>query len=191
MQALTQISSGFRAQFLRPWMRRSLAHGVYATLFLGAIVGISNPAQANPQGLEGHYLGGGISVGATSGGQTDDGQALGGNVQGRVDIPNAPVSLRGSVIFTEDNAAFVPMISYDLAVNDRTNIYAGGGASLLLDGGKTTPIGNRDAFAVTAGVETGLTDKLAVYGDVKWGINAYEKSPADALSIQMGAAYRF
>ncbi|KKJ00829.1 outer membrane beta-barrel protein [Prochlorothrix hollandica] len=169
---------------------KTFAASAFSIFSVVAIFG-ANPAAANPQGLEGSYLGAGVSIGTTSGGQGDDGRTMGGNVQGRFDVPNAPISLRGSVLFTDENAAFVPMVSYDLAVSENTNIYAGGGASLLLDNNSTTPLGNRDAFALTAGVETGLTDNLAVYGDVKLGINAYEKSLADALSIQVGAAYRF
>ncbi|MEB3164821.1 MAG: outer membrane beta-barrel protein [Prochlorothrix sp.] len=169
----------------------TLAASVLTVLSAAAIVGSARPAAANPEGLDGHYLGGGLSIGTTSGGQANDERTLGGNVQSRFDIPNAPVSLRGSVLFTDENATFVPMLSYDLAVSDSTNLYAGGGGSFVLSNDSTTPLGNRDAFALTAGVESGLTDRLAVYGDVKLGINAYEKSWADALSVQMGAAYRF
>ncbi|MEB3273745.1 MAG: outer membrane beta-barrel protein [Prochlorothrix sp.] len=168
-----------------------LTASVLTVLSAATIFGTPRPAAANPQGLDGHYLGGGLSIGTTSGGQGNDERTLGGNVQGRVDIPNAPLSVRGSVLFTDANATFVPMLSYDLALNDQTNLYAGGGGSFVLSDDSTTPLGNRDAFALTAGVETGLTDRLAVYGDMKLGINAYEKSWADSLSLQVGAAYRF
>lgn len=171
---------------------KSITCSIVSALSLVAVISVANPAVADERtGLEGHYLGAGLSGGLTEGGQGNDGRTVGGNVQGRVDIPHAPISVRGSALFTDENAAFVPIISYDLAVNDRTNIYAGGGASFLLNDESTTPLGNRNAFALTLGVESELTEKFGIYSDVKWGINAYENSFADAMSVQAGAAYRF
>ena len=171
---------------------KSLTASILSAISLVSIVSLAGPAAANERtGMEGHYVGAGLSAGVTDGGEGNDGRTIGGNVQGRFDVPNAPVSVRGAALFTDSNAAFVPTVSYDLAVNDSTNIYAGGGASLLLNDDTATPLGNRNAFTLTVGVESSLTEKIGVYSDVKWGINAYEGNTADAVSVQMGASYRF
>lgn len=146
-----------------------------------------------PTGTDASYLGGGISVGVTNGGSPiyDDDAQFGGNVQGRFAIPNTPVSARGALLFGGDTVAVMPIISYDVPVNNNTNVYLGAGYSFVGDEGESTPLGNKDAVVLTTGVESQVTDKVVVYGDVKLGIDAYENSSASAASIQAGAAYRF
>jgi outer membrane autotransporter protein len=171
---------------------KSLTIATFSALSIASVLNFAKPAAADERtGLDGSYLGSGLSIGLSQGGQADQGREIGGNVQGRIDIPNVPISLRGSALFTDQNAAFVPMISYDLAVGHNTNVYVGGGASLLLNDDGNTPLGDRNAFAATLGVESAMTDRIAVYSDVKLGINAFEKNTADAVSLQVGAAYRF
>lgn len=146
-----------------------------------------------PTGTDASYLGGGIAVGVTDGGSPiyDDDSQFGGNVQGRFAIPNTPISARGALLFGGDTVAVMPMISYDVSVNNNTNVYLGAGYSFVADEGESTPLGNKDAVVLTTGVESQVTDKVVVYGDVKLGIDAYENSSASAASIQAGAAYRF
>ena len=52
-------------------------------------------------------------------------------------------------------------------------------------------MGNKNAAVITLGAESEVSDSLIVYGDAKWGIDAYENSTADAVSLQGGLGYRF
>ena len=166
---------------------------VFAPVFLSS--GQANAAQlaTQPTGTNASYLGAGISVGVTnSGNPGDDGDAdFGGNVQGRFAIPNTPVSARGAILFNDESAALMPMISYDVPVTNNANIYLGAGYSFVTGNGKLTPLGNKDAVVLTAGSEAQVSRNIVVYGDAKWGINAYEDSSAEPVSLQAGVAYRF
>jgi len=165
-----------------------------ATLSALAIVPIffsANPASAKPIVFDGSYIGAGVSAGVTNGGQNGDAATFGGNIQGRFAVPNAPVSVRGAVLFSGENAAIMPMVSYDIPIAKNANIYAGAGYSFVEKDGKPTPLGNKSAAVLTAGAEAGITNNIVVYGDAKWGIDAYRNSKADALSFQAGLGYRF
>ncbi len=148
-------------------------------------------ASAQPKGLEGSYIGAGISPGLTNGGQNGDAATFGGNIQGRVDLGKAPVSLRGAILFSDETSAIMPIVSYDVPIAESTNLYAGAGYSFVEADGKPTPLGNRDAAVLTVGIEREVVDRLVLYSDTKLGISAYKDSPASALSVQFGAAYRF
>jgi hypothetical protein len=52
-------------------------------------------------------------------------------------------------------------------------------------------LGNQDSVVLTTGVETGVGRNVVLYSDVKWGIDAYEDSSKDAVSLQLGAGFRF
>ncbi len=148
-------------------------------------------ASANPYVFNSSYIGAGYSAGVTSGGTPNSSAVDGGNIQGRVAIPGVPISVRGSVLFTQSNSAVIPYVTYDIPVANNVNIYTGAGYSFVQKEGQRTPIGNRDAFVVTAGAEAGITPRIVGYGDVKWGVDAYKNSPADSLSFQAGLGYRF
>ncbi len=148
-------------------------------------------ASAKPIMFDGSYVGAGVAAGVTNGGQQGDAATLGGNIQGRVAVPNVPVSVRGAVLFTNENSAIMPIVTYDVPVANNTNVYVGAGYSFVQKDGKPTPLGNRDAAVITAGAETGIGDHVVVYGDAKVGIKAYENSSASALSLQAGLGYRF
>ncbi len=148
-------------------------------------------AAAQPTGMDGSYIGVGIAGGVTSGGQGNDGEVFGGNVQGRYAIPEASMSARGAVLFGGDAAAIMPMLTVDTPIADNTNLYFGAGYSWITDEGDNTPLGNRNAAVITLGAESEVSDRLIVYGDAKWGIDAYENSSADAVSLQGGLGYRF
>lgn len=165
---------------------------VFAPAFLSAGKASAQTA-VQPTGTDASYLGAGISVGVTNGGSSiyDDDSQFGGNVQGRFAIPNTPVSARGALLFGGDTIAVMPMISYDVPVNNNTNVYLGAGYSFVGDKGKSTPLGNKDAVVLTTGVESQINNKVIAYGDVKLGIDAYENSSASAASIQAGVGYRF
>ncbi|MFN6565659.1 histidine kinase [Nostoc minutum NIES-26] len=160
-----------------------------ASIILSA--GIASAQTAGTAGTNSNYIGAGISAGATSGGQGDDDAQFGGNVQGRYAIPNAPVSLRGAVLFGGDATAIMPIVTYDMPIAKNTNVYFGGGYSFVTDEGKNTPLGNENAPVVTLGAESLVAKNIIAYGDAKWGIDAYKNSDADAVSFQAGLGYRF
>lgn len=165
-----------------------LITGLFSNLLFSTITS----AQPQPhKGTDGNYIGAGLSVGVTEGGQTSDAPALGGNIQGRYDIKNSPISLRGSAIFTDENLAIIPSVSYDVALAKNVNGYLGVGYSVITNEAKTSPIGNQDSLILSMGGEAQVSNHVMVYGDAKWGINAYQNSPADAVSLQMGLGYKF
>jgi hypothetical protein len=147
-------------------------------------------AMAQP-GMTGSYVGAGVAGGVTNGGRGNDDAVFGGNIQGRFAIPDAPLSVRGAVLFGGKTSAIIPTLTYDAPIGQNTNLYVGGGYSFVGDDGDRTQIGNRDAAVITAGVESEVAKSVVVYGDAKWGINAYENSSADALTLQGGVGIRF
>ncbi len=165
-----------------------------AALIVSSIVfsaGVASAQPSQPKGMNGSYIGAGVAAGVTNGGQQNDEALFGGNVQGRAFIPNAPVSVRGSVLWGGDATAIMPMVTYDAPIAKNTNVYLGGGYSFITDEGKNTPLGNKNAPVLTLGAESEVARNTVVYGDAKWGIDAYENSDADALSFQAGVGYRF
>ncbi len=144
-----------------------------------------------PNGTRANYAG----VGLVGGFQSNGGSSkIGGSVTGRYALPNAPLSLRGTAQFNDKNASFQPMVTYDLPVAPGVNLYGGGGASVLLNN-KKSPLGDRNAFALTAGIEGQVAPRTVLFGDVRWGINGVDKANsndnAQAISVQAGAAYQF
>ncbi len=174
---------------MKPTSISSLAIATLATVLGSATLATAQPA---PQrGTDASYVGVGVSAGLMNGGQGNDAAILGGNVQGRAAIPNVPVSLRGAVLFSDETSAIMPLASYDIPIAPNTNLYVGGGYSFVERDGRRTPLGNRNAPVVVVGAEAELGRNVVAYGDAKWGIDAYQNSPADALSIQGGVGMRF
>lgn len=163
---------------------------IFATLTMVSL--IAKPSFAGtPSGTDGNYIGAGLAAGVTNGGQNNDAATLGGNIQGRYHIEDSPISVRGSILFTDENAALIPMVSYDVPIAERVNGYVGLGYSFVEDNGQATPLGNRDAVVLSLGTEAEVGSHVMMYGDAKWGIDAYENSPASAVSIQAGVGYKF
>ena len=148
-------------------------------------------ASAQPKGTDANYFGAGVSAGVTNGGADGDAATLGGSLSGRLTTPQVPVSVRGSVLFTDETSAIIPTVSYDLPVAKNTNVYVGAGYSFVQESGKPTPLGNQNAPVVTVGAETQLGQSLVLYGNSKLGINAYQDSSASAVSFQAGAGFKF
>jgi hypothetical protein len=142
-------------------------------------------------GLAGSYIGAGIGAGVTNGGRQNDAATFGGNVQGRYAITNTPVSIRGTALFGGDSTAIMPILTYDAPIAKNTNLYIGGGYSFQTDEGKASQLGNRNAPVLTLGAESEVAKNIVIYGDAKWGIDAYKNSDADAVSLQTGLGYRF
>ena len=163
-----------------------------ATLTLVSLMAKPGLALENStKGTDGNYIGAGISAGVTNGGQNGDAATLGANIQGRYSVRNTPISVRGSALFTDENVALIPTISYDVPITNNFNGYLGLGYSFVVDNGEPTPLGNRDSIVLTLGGEAEVGSNIMVYGDTKFGINAYENSPASALSLQAGVGYKF
>ena len=152
---------------------------------------LADSASAQPKGFSDSYVGAGVAAGVTNGGQNNDAATFGGTIDGRFAIPNTPVSVRGSVIYSDDTSAIIPTITYDAGIARNTNVYGGVGYSFVEENGQPTPAGNDDAVVLTAGVESKVTKDIVVYGNTKWGINAYQEGGADSLSFQAGAGLRF
>ncbi|HIK55142.1 MAG TPA: outer membrane beta-barrel protein [Synechococcales cyanobacterium M55_K2018_004] len=165
-------------------MLSAVSLAAIAPLFLGV-----SPAAAQPVGMSGSYVGAGISAGVTSH-NGEDGQ-FGGNVQGRFDLPLAPVSVRGALLFGGDAVSIVPSVTADLPIAPNTNLYAGVGYSFVTDEGSLTQLGNRNSVVLSAGAETAVARNIVIYGDVKLGIDAFRNSSDSAVALQLGAAYRF
>ncbi|MGJ5628609.1 hypothetical protein [Nostoc sp. CALU 1950] len=168
-----------------------LAASALAVASIVLSAGIASAQTAGTNGTNANYIGAGVAAGATSGGQGNDEAQLGGNIQGRYAMPNAPVSLRGSVLYGGDAAAIMPIVTYDAPIARNTNVYFGGGYSFVTDEGQRTPLGNQNAPVVTLGIESEVSNNVIAYGDTKWGIDAYRNSDADAVSFQAGLGYRF
>lgn len=161
-----------------------------ATVLAPALLSAGS-ASAQPKGTKADYIGAGVSAGVTNGGQNNDAATFGGNIQGRLTTQKAPISVRGSVIFSDDTSAIIPTVTYDVPIAKNTNVYVGGGYSFVESKGQPTPIGNDDAPIVTVGAEAQLGQNLVIYGDTKWGIDAYQNGGADSVSFQAGAGFNF
>jgi len=173
-------------------MKRSLRSiaklSIFSAFTVSAVLLTAEMASAQVRGMDGSYLGGGVSVGITD---NDDSSDFGGNIQGRWDTPELPLSLRGSFLFNGDNSAIMPIVTYDVGVAPNTNVYVGGGYSFVLgNSSESSLLGNQDAPVVTVGVESAVRRNVVLYGDAKLGIDAQEDS-GSAASLQVGAAYRF
>ncbi|MGK7928481.1 MAG: hypothetical protein AB4290_25125 [Spirulina sp.] len=175
-------------------MQKLLRKGAIAIAAISAVIFSTNTAFAGEEtqrGTDATYIGAGIAAGVTNGGQTGDAATFGGNLQGRFAIPETPVSVRGAILFSNETSALMPMVSYDIPITQNANVYVGGGYSFVEADGQPTPLGNRDAVVLTVGGEAQFGESIVVYGDTKWGIDAYQNSPADALSFQGGVGYKF
>ncbi|MBD2576960.1 outer membrane beta-barrel protein [Oscillatoria sp. FACHB-1406] len=174
-------------------LKSAIALSALSATILSAGIASAQPyrVEVDKPGTDASYVGAGIAAGVTNGGQTGDAATFGGNIQGRVAVPNAPVSVRGAVLFSDETSAIIPMVSYDQPIAKNANVYVGAGYSFVEANGKPTPLGNDNAPVIVAGGEAEVLNGVMVYGDAKWGINAYENSPADAVSLQAGVGYRF
>lgn len=140
------------------------------------------------KGLNESYIGGGAGISISN----PEGQEsqVNGNISGRLQLnPNIPVSLRGQVLYNDQNSAIAPKISYDLGVAKDTNVYAAVGYNFVQkDAATSTALGNKNAVVVTLGAERKLTNDISIYGNADLGIDAYKNSNRQAFSVLGGAA---
>lgn len=143
------------------------------------------------KGTDASYIGAGVAAGVTNGGLNNDAANFGGNLTGRVKLGNTPFSARGNVIWNDKTSAVIPEVSLDVPIANRTNAFVTGGYSFLDKDGSPSPIGNRDAVVVGAGVESEVAKNFLIYTNAKVGLRAYQNSPASAVTINGGLGYRF
>ncbi|MFW6357879.1 MAG: hypothetical protein ACOC0N_01485 [Chroococcales cyanobacterium] len=171
---------------------------------------ISSPVKAEPQGFQGNYLGspldGNVPEGlleflesgpitpstlADSLVTDSDEKNVNGQFQGRYDVPNLPVSLRGVAYSNGETKAILPMISYDHPVMNNANIYAGAGYAFVKSAGVDTPVGERDGLVLTTGIEAKVIDGIVLFGDAKYRVNSDRNDGNNPLRLQMGIGYGF
>ncbi|HIK04945.1 MAG TPA: outer membrane beta-barrel protein [Trichormus sp. M33_DOE_039] len=162
-----------------------------SVIMTALIVNVGQAAAETKQGTDASYVGAGISAGVTNGGQNNDAANFGGNLTGRVKLGNTPFSARGNVLWNDDTTAIIPEVSVDVPIANRTNAFVTGGYSFVENNGSPSPLGNRDAVVIGAGVESEVANNFLVYTNAKVGLRAYENSPASAVSINGGIGYRF
>ncbi|MEM9908319.1 MAG: hypothetical protein AAF921_25185 [Cyanobacteria bacterium P01_D01_bin.44] len=172
--------------------------------FSALVMLLSGPAIAQPEGLSGSYAGSSLSVDeAVFGGLESTGapalsDALMGTVlppeaaqeyQGRLDIENSALSLRGALYVDQETRAVIPSITYDQPVMAGTNVYAGAGYAVVQSG--STPVGDQNGLVLSAGAETELLPGTVVYGDAKMGIGTDSATGNSPLRLQLGVGRRF
>lgn len=162
-----------------------------SVIMTALIVNVGQAAAETKKGTDASYVGAGISAGVTNGGQNNDAANFGGNLTGRVKLGDTPFSARGNVLWNDDTTAIIPEVSVDVPIANRTNAFVTGGYSFVENNGSPSPLGNRDAVVIGAGVESEVANNFLVYTNAKVGLRAYENSPASAVSINGGIGYRF
>lgn len=176
----------------------------------------SLPAIAEPTGLSGSYIGVTLDttesmdenlrslvktgnsalwvvervLGASSGSASTSPERTASDtqIQGRLDLPNSPVSLRGTVIVGNQIEAVMPVLSYDFAIGPTTNLYAGAGY-VVVEPGQQTPLGDRDGMVLTTGMETAVNHRVIIYGDVR--VRPQVEQNSNPMSVHIGIGHRF
>ncbi|UBF24732.1 porin family protein [Kovacikia minuta CCNUW1] len=112
-------------------------------------------------------------------------------LQGRVDLGSLPFSLRGKAFIGPETSVVQPTLSYDLAIARNMNIYAGAGYSFANAKDKSAELTNQNAVIVTAGAEAAVSDKVVIYGDAQYQLNAPTIKETFPVKVQFGFGYRF
>jgi hypothetical protein len=116
----------------------------------------------------------------------------GSQFQGRLDLPNNPVSIRGTVYVDGSTNVMMPTLSYDIPVGGSTNIYAGAGYAMTNTPGTQTPLGKQNGVVLTTGLETSISRRVVVFGDAKLNLNQINATPnTSGVRFQVGAGFRF
>lgn len=118
--------------------------------------------------------------------------ATGKQFQGRLDLPNNRLSVRGSVFMSDEANAVLPTVTYDLPVGKSSNVYAGAGYAIVNNAaGTTTPLGNQNGVVLTTGFEASAGRNLVIFGDTKLNLNDDRATGNSPVRFQFGAGYRF
>ncbi|AKG22897.1 histidine kinase [Calothrix sp. 336/3] len=175
------------------FVKSLVAISALSSIFLMPLVINMGKASALPaqKGTNANYVGAGVSVGVTNGGQNGDAATLGGNVSARLKLGNTPFSARGQVNFSDETAAIIPYATVDLPIARGTNMFFGGGYQFVESDGKPTPSGNKDSVAVVAGVESEVAKNFLIYSNATVGLDAYKNTNVPSLSVNTGLGIRF
>ena len=189
----------------------------YSACFVASSLLVVSPAMAEPSGLEGNYWGKSLeqhhpldlgrqilldttqrtdhpiinSILNSDLPQSNSAQSnLHGSFQGRLDLPNTQLSVRGTAAINREAIDLIPTISYDIPVTNNANVYAGAGYSIRRNIG-TAPNQGQEAMVLTTGVETAVGQKMIVYGDAKFELDFQDRGDRSPMRLQVGAGYRF
>jgi hypothetical protein len=179
---------------MKKYLKSFVAISALSSLVVAPAVLSAGEASAQTvtkNGTDASYVGAGIGAGVTNGGQAGTSATFGGNLTGRFAIPNAPVSIRGNVIWSDDTSAIIPEASLDVPVAPKTNVYFTAGYSFVEKDGQPTPIGNKDGVVLGVGAESEVAKDIIIYGNTKVGLDNYQNTSAKPVSIQFGAGYSF
>ena len=111
--------------------------------------------------------------------------------QGRIALPNLPVSVRTTVVVADELRAVMPTLSYDMAIADGANIYAGAGYAFVRETEGETSLGDRSGVVLTTGAEASLTQRLVIYGDMRFHPDQRQSETGDRVRVQVGIGRRF
>lgn len=151
---------------------------------------LTAPSAAIAQAAYGSYVGAGVAVGLTHG-EPGEPERTSGVIAARYKFLKLPVSVRAQALIGK-RTTLVPTISYDIPINWRTDVYLGVGAAVPLDDDRTTPLGNKTAFAIQPGIDYVLPNSQAViFGNAVIAFDAYRKGGNTAASLQAGVGLRF
>lgn len=111
--------------------------------------------------------------------------------QGRIDLPNSRLSVRGTVLMGEQNRVIMPSLSYDMPIGEDANIYAGAGYAFVNQDGVATPLGDRDGIVITTGAEASINRNIVIYGNVGIRPDRAIGSDDGQVRFQLGIGHRF
>lgn len=188
--------------------RHPMKKAFSVTVLVGmSTVLFTSTAWAKPQGLQGSYVGvnqdthqviDNFLKSPTPQTNLEDllklpqlNEPQGQTFQGRLDIQNSPVSIRGAAFLSPGAAAIEPTISYDLPVMNQTNLYVGAGYTFVENHGESTPLGDKNAAVFSAGVEAAVNRNLVIYGNARLRLNQDIWNESSPVKLQWGAGYRF
>lgn len=174
-------------------LKSALKISVLSALAIAPVLLSGNGASAEPsKGMSDSYVGAGVGTSFTRGNGTGQEPGFGGNITGRVAVPNSPVSARGQVVYNDRSSAIIPQVTLDVPVARNTNLFVGGGASFVQgQPNSSTAVGDQNAAVVTAGVETKVGDNIVIYGNTLLGINGFKGSSTPAASVHVGGGFNF
>lgn len=194
-------AGGFLIITMKP-MKPILKSAATSLILMIAMVLSASPGSAEPQGLKGSYVGISNDGSTISNdilnpfenllgiGSNSSDERIGSMYQGRIDLPNLPISVRGAAFLSDKGRVVEPTITYDVPVASNTNIYLGGGYTFVNNEEITTPLGNQNSAVLTAGVEAAVNDYTIIYGSGRLSLSD-ENNDTSPVKLQFGAGYRF
>lgn len=170
----------------------ALSSLVIAPVILNAGQAAAQPRQVT-RGTDASYVGIGAGIRITDSDKEDDGN-VGGNVAARLKLLNMgdlQLSARGNVLWNNETSAIIPEVSVDVPIARNTNAFVTGGYSFVQEQGVSTPIGDRNAVVVGAGLESAVGRNVLIYTNAKLGIRSFETTERSAVTLNGGVGFSF